>query len=325
MNFLVIGIGSMGRRRVRLLKEFFHIEKICGVELNKDRANQAGKELDIVVFNTIDDAMQTGCFDAAFVCTSPLTHFKIIDACLDKGLSIFSEINLVQDGYQEIIRKAAKNNLRLYLSSTMLFRKELIYITKKVSALEQPLSYVYHVGQYLPDWHPWENYKNYFVGDTRTNGCREIYAIELPWLINAFGEITDLKVVSSRNSTLAIDYKDNYLVLLTHQNGNTGCFAVDVVSRKAVRNLEVFGENLYIQWNGTPDSLMEYDIQTKIEQKITTYDIVKKNKAYSANIIENAYIDEISEFIDCLSNVRIPAYSFKKDLQVLSLLDQIGC
>ena len=35
------------------------------------------------------------------------------------------------------------------------------------------------LGQYLPDWHPWESYKSFFVSNKKTNGCRELFAIEL--------------------------------------------------------------------------------------------------------------------------------------------------
>ena len=55
----------------------------------------------------------------------------------------------------------------------------LIHILQEFS---RPVNYIYHIGQYLPDWHPWENYKNFFVGDKRTGGVREIFGIDLPWL-----------------------------------------------------------------------------------------------------------------------------------------------
>lgn len=38
-----------------------------------------------------------------------------------------------------------------------------------------------------------------------------------------------------------------------------GTLFVDVISRKAVRNLEIVGENVYLKWYGTPDGLENYD------------------------------------------------------------------
>ena len=40
-------------------------------------------------------------FDAAFVCTAPLTHAGNIGELLDAGLPVFTELNLVEDGYEE--------------------------------------------------------------------------------------------------------------------------------------------------------------------------------------------------------------------------------
>ncbi|MCO7111156.1 hypothetical protein NIA69_21115 [Gemmiger formicilis] len=41
----------------------------------------------------------------------------------------------------------------------MLYRRETQYIKQQVAEFGKPVHYIYHIGQYLPDWHPWENYK----------------------------------------------------------------------------------------------------------------------------------------------------------------------
>ena len=109
------------------------------------------------------------------VCTAPLSHAAVIGELLDNDLPVFTELNLVGDGYAENMAKAAAKNLPLFLSSTMLYRRETQYIKQQVQAFGKPVHYIYHIGQYLPDWHPWENYKNFFVGNARTGGVREIF------------------------------------------------------------------------------------------------------------------------------------------------------
>ena len=39
--------------------------------------------------------------------------------------------------------------------------------------------FVYHSGQYLPDWHPWESYKDFYVSNPATGARREIVPFEL--------------------------------------------------------------------------------------------------------------------------------------------------
>lgn len=188
-----------------------------------------------------------------------MSHAKLINLCLKNKLHVFTEINLVSDLYDENIKLAHDNNCVLFLSSTFLYEEDTKAIINKVRPCNEKLNYIYHVGQYLPDWHPWESYNNYFIGNPRTNGCREIMAIDMPWLVSAFGDIAKVCAIKSKNTDLNIDYADNYLITIEHVTGAKGVFAVDVVSRKATRYLEVYGEKLHLTWNGTSDSLYEYD------------------------------------------------------------------
>jgi predicted dehydrogenase len=185
------------------------------------------------------------------------------------------------------------------------------------------LNYTYHIGQYLPDWHPWENYKDFFVVDKRTNGCREIFAIELPWLTEVFGNVKDIIVRKSKISSLNIDYDDNYMVILEHESGHKGMLAVDIVSRKAVRNLEVFGESLYLSWDGSAEGLKMVDIEKRKEENILLYEKVDQLNQYSKFVVENAYYDEIASFFEAISNNIEPVYDFEKDKIILDLIDRI--
>ncbi|ADL51937.1 Gfo/Idh/MocA family protein [Clostridium cellulovorans] len=323
MKLLVVGLGSMGKRRIRLLKQYFDEVEVFGIDLSIERRDIVEKEFNVKTFASIQDAKNNLKLDGVIICTSPLSHHKIIMECINYNLNVFTEINLVADSYDEIIKLAKEKNVTLFLSSTMLYRKEIDYISTKVKQSRNKVNYIYHIGQYLPDWHPWENYKDFFVNEKRSNGCREILAIEMPWIYKVFGKITNIKVNKSNSSSLELNYYDTYQILLTHDNGSLGMLSIDVVSRKAIRNLEVFGEDIHVFWKGTPQSLSEYDIETKKENNIETYMKVDKNNNYSENIIENAYLDELKTFIDKIKGTNNEKYTFEDDKYVLSILDQI--
>ncbi|MEG1447140.1 MAG: Gfo/Idh/MocA family oxidoreductase [Ruthenibacterium sp.] len=322
MKLLIVGLGSMGKRRARLIKGVDASIMLSGVDMTESRRAQAA-ELGITAYESIETAVAAQKFDAAFVCTAPVTHAKIIDALLDANLPVFTELNLVADGYDALIAKAKAKNLPLFLSSTMLYRAETQYIKAQVAAFAKPVNYIYHIGQYLPDWHPWENYKNFFVGDKRTGGVREIFGIDLPWLLDAFGEVTQLSVQKDKISTLEIDYPDSYFVTLRHKNGTKGFLAADIVSPKAVRNFEVFGEGMHIFWEGNPKALYRYDTVTKEKTPVDTYESFEHDARYSDNIVENAYVDEITNFFGTLNGTQQPRYSFEQDKATLALIDKI--
>lgn len=322
MNILIVGLGSMGKRRARLIRQARPEAALAGVDFAPARREEA-QGLGITPYESMQTAVAAQKFDAAFVCTAPLTHAGIIDTLLDAGLPVFTELNLVDDGYDALTAKAAAKNLPLFLSSTMLYRGETQYIKQQVAAFGKPVNYIYHIGQYLPDWHPWENYKNFFVGDRRTGGVREIFGIDLPWLLDAFGPVTAVTAQKDKLSGLEIDYPDSYFVLLRHANGTKGMLAADVVSPKAVRNFEVFGEGLHLFWEGNPKALYRYDAGTKEKTPVSTCDRFEHDPRYSDNIVENAYVDEIVNFFGVLEGRETPRWSFEKDKAVIGLIEKI--
>ena len=321
MDILIVGLGSMGKRRARLIKGVDADIKISGVDMTEARRNEASA-LGITAYDSIAAACKHH-FDAAFVCTAPITHAKIIDELLDYALPVFTELNLVSDGYDALVAKAKAKNVPLFLSSTMLYRAETQYIKRQVAAFGKPVNYIYHIGQYLPDWHPWENYKNFFVGDKRTSGVREIFGIDLPWLLDAFGDVTRVTAEKDKLSDLQIDYPDTYFATLRHANGTKGFLAADVVSPKAVRSFEVFGEGLHLFWEGNPKALYKYNAATKEKEPINVYKSFEHDARYSDNIVENAYVDEITNFFAVLKGEQAPLWSFEKDKKAIQLIEKI--
>ncbi len=321
-NVLIVGLGSMGKRRARLIKNIDANINISGVDMTQQRREQA-KELGITAYDSIENATLNEKFDAAFVCTAPISHSKIIAELLNAGLNVFTELNLVSTGYNELIQKAKQKKLKLFLSNTMLYRKEIEYIKNSVTSFNAPVNYIYHIGQYLPDWHPWESYKNFFVADKRTSGVREILAIDLPWLCETFGDVAQVNAHSDKLSALEIDYDDTLYVTLRHKNGTKGFIAADVVSPKAVRNFEVFGEGLHIFWHGNPKELYKYDSDKKENVQIDTYKVYEHDARYSQTIVENAYVDEIICFFNYLQNKQTPLWTFEKDKKVIELIEEI--
>ena len=321
MKTVIIGLGSMGKRRARLLKGIYPNAEILGVDTTPSRREEA-EALGIKTFESIAGAVKEGP-QTAFVCTAPLSHFSIITELLQSGLHVFTELNLVADGYDEMIQMAKEKNRCLFLSSTMLYRGEIQYIQQEVKSFEKTPSYIYHIGQYLPDWHPWENYKNFFVGDARTNGCREILGIEMPWLTETFGEVESVFAVKDKVTELEITYPDRFFITLTHKGGVKGVLAVDIVCPKAVRYLEIFGEGLHLFWEGNPKALYKYNAETKEKEAVDTYTNFEQDGRYSDNIVETAYTDEMLNFFDVVNGTQAPLYSFEKDKRVLAILDEI--
>jgi len=321
MKVLVVGYGSMGRRRIRLYKQIDANAQIICVDANLDRVKQI-QEDGYIAYSNIDEAILEKP-DLAFVSTSPLSHAAIIPILLKNKINTFTEINLSSKNYDEMICLAKESNVKLFLSSTMLYEEPIKKIKSLVQKETLPLTYIYHIGQYLPDWHPWESYKKFFIGKKESNGCREIYAIQLPWLIDTFGDIKNFSAISQKSTNLEIDYDDSYITTLEHKNGARGVFVVDVVSRMSTTYLEIIGENLHITWNGLNDGLKVYNIAEKKVETFKAYENKIHDDNYAANIVENPYLEEIKDFLNYVENGTEPKWSIQKDYAVLNLIDKI--
>lgn len=323
MKIIVIGLGSMGKRRIRLIRSIYPEYTLMGIDSNHERMEAVEKEYQITCYESIEEAKEKENIECAFICTSPLSHANIITKCLQNDWNVFTEINLVSDEYENNIKLAEEKNKLLFLSSTPIYRAEMKKIREEVTKSEKPVTYLYHVGQYLPDWHPWENFNQFFVGNKRTNGCREIFAIELPWMIQTFGAIKSVQVIKRKISDLPIEYCDDYLVQIQHDNGTCGTFHVDVVSRQATRHLEVYNEELFIQWDGTPETLKHKNLGNKGFEILDCRSEYQHEEGYSKFIDESAYVSEIREFFYVLEKKADMQYGFKEDSITLQIIDEI--
>ena len=311
----------MGRRRIRLMQTLDRVPQIVGVDTSTERQAQAHQEYGIETMSSLEEAIARFSPNAALVCTSPASHGPIVLQCLNAGLDVYMEINLIGDWYDKASALAAQKGLKVFVSSTFLYHPQINYIIDAVKG--EKVNYIYHSGQYLPDWHPWESYKNFFVADKRTNACREILAIEFPWILKAFGDVESIHVMKDKSSSLELDFPDNYMISICHKNGNKGIFCQDVISRKGMRGLEIYSENLHLFWDGRTYKLSRYDIAQKelVPVVLPEDDIEYTEKV--PNYFENVYREETKAFFDYLAGKTQPRHSFVADKQVLDLIDQI--
>ena len=157
MRVAVIGLGSMGKRRIRLLKQYIEKEgkrngrknekwEITGIDLSRERCLEVEELCNIETFSDLDKGLSKGNIDCALICSSPASHAELIHECLKRGLHVFTEMNLVNDRYHENQRLAGEKKRVLFLSSTFLYRKEIEFIKEKLQEKS------FGGGVFLPYW-----------------------------------------------------------------------------------------------------------------------------------------------------------------------------
>ena len=74
MRIVVIGLGSMGKRRIRLLKRFDSSLEILGVDSSSDRCSEVEEQFRINTRDSVDAVLKDFDIDCAFISCSPLAH-----------------------------------------------------------------------------------------------------------------------------------------------------------------------------------------------------------------------------------------------------------
>lgn len=244
MKFLVIGLGSMGKRRVRNLLAIGGHE-VAGFDLREDRRVEAKEKYGITVFAEVDAALASFTPDGLVISTSPDHHMTYAFRAYELGLPCFIEASVTDaDRILALHEKTVSRGPLMAPSCTMRYFpgpkkvKELI----DLGVIGKPLNFNYQTGQYLPDWHPWEQIEDYYVSARETGAGREIVPFELTWLNDIFGEPEALACVKAKLTDMNADIDDIYHCLLRYPRGVLANVTVEVISRpQSTRELRVLG------------------------------------------------------------------------------------
>ncbi len=321
MKFLITGLGSMGKRRVRNLQ---HLQAgdIAGFDPRADRREEAASKYGIQTFSDFDEACNTFKPDAVVISTPPDLHVQYAKLALQNGHHYFSEASVVDDGMDELIALSHANpELVAAPSCTLRYHPSIQTIKQLVDDdFGKPLLLTYHSGQWLPDWHPWEDYRSFYVARRATGACREIVPFELSWLTWIIGPIAMVTGMRDKLSTLDVDIDDAYQVLLKFESGALGHLLVDVIARSPVRYFRLCSERATIEWDATGTK------QVRIFRAGGDWEIIPEPEriqepgyVYS----ENPYIDEMRDFIAACRGEKPWGYTLAQDKATLDLLQQI--
>jgi predicted dehydrogenase len=303
MRFLVIGLGSMGKRRVRNLIALGYKDSIIGFDPREDRCRE-GKEYGIEVVNDFDKAILDYNPDTFLISTPPNLHMKYAYFAYENNISCFIEASVVDaDKILELSKMIKNKNIVMAPSCTMRYYPGPIKIKEliKNGIIGKVLNYNYHTGQYLPDWHPWENIKDFYVSNPNTGGAREIVPFELTWINNIFGDSKPLACVKRKLTDISADIDDIYHCLLEYPDNVIGNLTVEVISRpKAVREFRVMGSKGQIVFSGDTNSVKYINIDMK-EWEIISFDTGTVEDGYINP--EEPYINEVKDFVNSVKLV----------------------
>jgi len=319
LKFTVVGLGSMGKRRVRnLLANGVSVNHIKGVDCKPERASEASDKYGIQTYAELSDEI-IKFSDAFIISTPPDQHLLYAKEAAENNIHMFIEASVLSEGLEELAAQVREKKLIAFPSCTMRFFPGPKKVNETITSgkIGKVLAWQYQSGQYLPDWHPWESIKDFYVSNPLTGGCREIVPFEMVWLEPVFGKVVDVDARHAKLSDMPAEIEDIYMLQLRHESGTLGQLIVDVLGRTAIRYLRVTGSKGTLEW----------DDSTKKVRVFSTNDNAWHEENFGEGTVESnyinpeePYIEEIGNFIDCIASGKEPLYTLENDVDILNIL-----
>jgi len=321
MKFLVVGLGSMGKRRIRCLKKLGYND-IFGFDTRNDRLIESVEKYAIQSVVDLNE-FNFDLIEAIVVSTPPDKHQQYMELSIEKNKPCFVEASVIIDGLERINKKAKEKNVLIAPSCTFFFHPIISEIIEIVNSGKygKVTNFTYHSGQYLPDWHPWENVKDFYVSNRTTGGAREIVPFELTWITKMLGFPLSVKGCFAKTMDIGADIEDTYCFIMKYED-MLGAVTVDVATRYATRNLILNLEYAQITWKWDDGMFSLYDVRKKRWIRYHQPEDIAE-PGYNKNIVEGFYIQEVQNFIDAINGLKEFPNNLDEDIKVLEFLKHI--
>ncbi|OGF27338.1 hypothetical protein A2477_03805 [Candidatus Falkowbacteria bacterium RIFOXYC2_FULL_47_12] len=310
----------MGKRRIRNL----HVNEeydITGFDIRADRNEEAKNKYGVKViehFSKIDPKD----FDVIIISTSPDAHGDYIRFALQHKKHFFIEHPVTADGYDDIFKNADKDIIKAP-SCTFLHYTPIKMIKQFLDAgrIGKILAFQYHMGQYLPDWHPWEDYRQVYFSKKETSACREMLPFELIWLNWLMAShVTEVSGRIAKISDLDMSADDIVLANVKYKNGILGNIIIDVIARKPFRTLRILGSEGVLEWERADSFIKVYNAVSKLTEFIK----VPQGHPQTGYINEEEmYNDEIKTFLQTIQSQTSYPHTFHDNYSLLKILDAL--
>src|SRR5262249_5372924 len=147
--------------------------------------------------------------DVAVVATPPSTHTAVALEAARRGCHLFVEKPLSDrwDGVDELIAEVRARSLVCLVGCNLRFHPGLVELRRLLDegAIGRVLGARIEFGQYLPDWHPWEDYRETYSARRALGGGVILDAIhELDYAMWLLGPVSKVTALADHISTLEI-------------------------------------------------------------------------------------------------------------------------
>ena len=263
MKFLIAGLGSIGRRHLRNLLALGEREVLL---YRTNRSTLPDDELaGFPVESDLQAALDWGP-DAVLVCNPTALHLQVAIPAAERGCHLFIEkpISHSWEGVERLRSAVRASGSRVLVGYHFRYHPGLLAVRHLLAEgrIGRVLSVRSHWGEYLPSWHPWEDYrKGYSAQADLGGGVVLTLSHPLDYLLWLFGDVEAAWAFAGSLSELELDVEDTAEIGLRFANGVVGSLHLDYNQRPTAHTLEMIGAHGTLRWDNASGNVSLYQAE----------------------------------------------------------------
>jgi predicted dehydrogenase len=172
-----------------------------------------------------------------------------------------------------------------------------------------------HFGEYLPAWHPWEDYRKGYAARADLGGgvvLTQCHSLDyLPWLV---GKVESVWGFTAKLSDLEVDVDDTAKIGLRFVGGALGSLHLDYNQQPPAHRFEVIGTKGSLQWDLLDGATRIYRAE---KQEWEVYPLVA---GWERNIM---FMEEMKHFVAVTRGEAESSCTLKDGIRVMKLISAV--
>jgi predicted dehydrogenase len=312
LRFLVIGCGSIGKRHIKNLLAL-GAKDLLVYDTRQDRLAEARSELNVDTVDNLDHAWEKEP-EVVLITTPTSVHVSLALQAAHRNCHLFIEKPLSDrlEGINELIEVVRRESLISLIGCNMRFHPGILAVRSLLNdgVIGRVVAARAEVGYYLPEWHPWEDYRDSYSARRDLGGGVILDSIhEIDYLRWMFGEVESVACFAAKLSHLEIETEDTAAILLRFSSNVIGEVHMDYIQRPYSRTCEVIGDKGKISW--------DFEIGVRVYSATTkSWRTIANPPNWQTN---QMYLEEMRHFLRCLAGEEKPALDVFDGRRVLEI------
>lgn len=313
MKFLIAGFGSIGRRHLRNLRKLGETDILLyrthQSTLDDEEINELSVETDL-------EAAFSHHPDGVIISNPTALHMDVAIPAARAGCAILIEKPIAHnlERIDELEDALIQGHSKLLVGFQFRFHPSLQYIKRllKNGGLGRPVSAHAHWGEYLPDWHPWEDYRRSYSARADLGGgvvltlCHPLDYLR--WLL---GEVQSVWGFAGQLGNLELDVEDTAEIGLQFASGVVATVHLDYIQRPPSHRLEIICTEGMVEWNSGSNAVRIFRASTD------SWETFLAPPGFDRN---DLFISELRNFLGMLRGEEEPRCTLRDGIESVRLV-----